>query len=265
LSLPERVANRVLNELKILSPDDLQMLEKIVKARHALVVYESLQGSEARLLSIPGSQSIITILKKEDYRPRQRFSIAHELGHLELHRNKLNSISCTSKAISSFDSSQPEIELEANQFASHFLLPSRFVKSAFESHPPSFEIVREIANQFTVSLTATGSRYMQFTDEAMAFVISQRGRIKRFVASHLFTNSDLFIKVNEGVERNTMADKLLRGLAVKEAWCSVPAASWLRGDNFMRGAQVKEWSFYSQSFDMTLSLIWVDDDLYDDW
>ena len=33
----------------------------------------------------------------------------------------------------------------------------------------------------------------------------------------------------------------------------------------MRGAQVKEWPFFSQRFDMTLSLIWVDQELYNGW
>lgn len=259
------MANFILDQLRILSPDDLLMLNKIAWARGAQVVYEPLQGSEARLLSIPGRKSIITVSSSNPYRPRQRFSIAHELGHLEMHRKELNSISCESRSISPFGNNQPDIEMQANQFASYFLLPSRFLNPLYENQDISFVAIEETASRFEVSLTAAGSRYMDFCDEPLAFVVSNRGRISRFVPSQSFTNSDYFIKINEGVERNTLADKLARGLMVRPGWNSVPANSWLRDDDFMQAAQVKEWSVFSQRFDMALSLIWVDEDLYDDW
>jgi hypothetical protein len=265
LSFPETIANLVLDELKIVTPEDLQMLDKIAWARRAQVVYEPLEGSEARLLAVPGLRSIITVSSTDPYHQRQRFSIAHELGHLEMHRRKLNSISCTTQSISPFSGTQPDIELQANNFASCFLLPERFVRSRFEIHPPSFDAITDTANQLNVSLTAAGSRYMQFVDEPMAFVVSQSGRITRFVPSQTFVEADLFVNVNEGVERNTAADRLARGQAIREGWHFTPTNAWLRDDGFMRGARIKEWSFFSQRFELTLSLIWADEDLYDEW
>lgn len=265
MSFPEIIADSVLDDLRIVSTEDLQLLEKIVWARRAQVIYEPLEGCEARLLSIPGKRSIITISSTESYRPRQRFSIAHELGHLELHRRELNSISCTTQSISPFTRNQPDIELQANQFASYFLLPDRFVRHLFEFNSPSFDLIEETASQFNVSLTAAGSRYMQFVEEPMAFVISRRGRITRFVPSQLFIESDFFIRVNDGVERDTFAERLARGQTIRRGWYPAPANAWLRDDGFMRGAQVKEWSFFSQKFDLTLSLIWIDEELYDEW
>lgn len=265
MSFPEAIANRVLDKLRIVSPSDLLMLEKIAWARHALVVYEPLQGSEARLLSIPGKQSIITISSNESYRPRQRFSIAHELGHLELHRKKLHLISCDSRSITPFRNSEPDFELQANQFASHLLLPSRFLNRIYKNQDISFDAIDETATQFEVSLTAAGSRYMSFVDEPLAFVISRKGRIIRFVPSNLFSDSDLFIKVSEDIESETIADKLARGQTVRPGWYNVPAKSWLRGDSFIKNAEVKEWSFFSPQLDLTLSLIWIYDDIYDEW
>lgn len=254
-----------MDDLRIVSPEDLRLLEKIVWARRAQVIYEPLEGSEARLLSVPGKRSIITISSTETYRPRQRFSIAHELGHLELHRQELNSISCATQSISPFTTNQSDIESQANQFASYFLLPDRFIRLIFEFQDPSFDLIEETASQFEVSLTAAGSRYMQYVEEPIAFVISRRGRIIRFVPSQLFTESDLFIRVNDGVERDTTADRLARGQTIRRGWYSVPANAWLRDGGFIRGAQVKEWSFFSRQFELTLSLIWVDEELYDGW
>ena len=126
--MPEIMANLILDKLKIVTPEDLTLLEKIAMARQATVIYEPLQGSEARLLSIPGRRSIITVSSSVTYRPGQRFSIAHELGHLELHRKQLHSIECGAENITPFSDPRPDIESQANLFASHLLLPERFVK-----------------------------------------------------------------------------------------------------------------------------------------
>jgi len=265
LKKPEVLANHVIDKLRIFTPEDLLLLEKIVLARGAVVVYEPLQGSEARLLSIPGNRPIITVSSNVTYLPRQRFSIAHELGHLEMHRNQLHSISCDADSITPLSFSKPDIEVEANQFASSFLLPKRFVGHIFEEQDPSFSVIQEVADRFAVSLSAAGSRYMNFLEEPAAFVISKRGRILRFVPTDSFLKADLFIRVNEGVEQDSMAEKLLRGVRVRPGWHDVPAEYWLTEKNFMRGARVKEWSFYSERFEMALSLIWVDEDVVDEW
>lgn len=265
MNKPEVLANHVIDKLRIVTPEDLLLLEKIVLARGAVVVHEPLQGREARLLAIPGNRPIITVSSGVTYLPRQRFSIAHELGHLEMHRNQLHSISCDADSITPLSFSKPDIEVEANQFASSFLLPERFVRQIFEKQDPSFHVIQEVADRFTISLSAAGSRYMNFLDEPAAFVISKHGRILRFVPTDAFLKSDLFIRVNEGVERDSVAEKLLRGISVRAGWRTVPAEYWLTEKNLIRGAQVKEWSFYSERFEMALSLIWVDEDVVDEW
>lgn len=261
----EILANHVIDKLRIVTPEDLLLLEKIVLARGAVVVYESLQGSEARLLAIPGNRPIITVSSSIVYLPRQRFSIAHELGHLEMHRNQLHSISCDADSITPLSFSKQDIEVEANQFASTFLLPERFVRHIFEKQDPSFSVIQEVADRFTVSLSAAGSRYMNYLDEPAAFVISKRGRILRFVPTDSFLKTGLFIRVNEGVERDSVVEKLMRGLSVRPGWHTVPAECWLTEKNLIRGAKVKEWSFSSERYEMGLSLIWVDEDVVDEW
>ena len=79
MSTPEIIADLILDDLRIVSSEDLQLLDELVFARGAQIFYESLDGSEARLLYVPKGKSIITISSKESYVPRQRFSITHEL------------------------------------------------------------------------------------------------------------------------------------------------------------------------------------------
>lgn len=75
---------------------------------------------------------------------RSRFDAAHELGHLVLH-----------KYISTNNSK--ETELEANQFASEFLMPERSIKAVIP-YQPSINQLIELKSNWNVSLAALVKR-----------------------------------------------------------------------------------------------------------
>ena len=80
-------------------------------------------------------------VREEDHRTRQRFIIAHELGHLMLHPG-------TNFRDVSFDGNPQEVE--ANEFAAELLMPSAFIKHYFELAPDP----AELATIFDVSHAA---------------------------------------------------------------------------------------------------------------
>ena len=83
---PETTANHILDRLEIYVVEDLLLLDEIVIARGALIRECPMEGAEARLLVGPG-KPIISVSSSPFVNPyRRRFSIAHELGHLEMHR-----------------------------------------------------------------------------------------------------------------------------------------------------------------------------------
>lgn len=97
---------------------------------------------------------------------RQRFTIAHEIGHLQLHddsihfdtpvevffRNQLSSKSVDHK------------EIEANAFAAELLMPEKFVKAQFNLESGSCnsdeDLVEVLAKRFSVSTQAMTFRLM---------------------------------------------------------------------------------------------------------
>lgn len=76
----------VLSELGVSVPSDI-VIEGIAEYCGATIVYEPLDGCEARILGA-GDRAIITV-NANSPRPRQRFSAGHELGHWMRDRRKL--------------------------------------------------------------------------------------------------------------------------------------------------------------------------------
>jgi Zn-dependent peptidase ImmA (M78 family) len=94
---------------------------------------------------------------------RQRFTIAHELGHLELHREMITSKVHVDKDFPVLmrdpksATGTERVEIEANQFAAELLMPEALIKQALESKP--FDIdddspIEELAKKFRVSRQA---------------------------------------------------------------------------------------------------------------
>ncbi|TGK79250.1 ImmA/IrrE family metallo-endopeptidase [Leptospira bourretii] len=81
---------------------------------------------------------------------RQRFTIAHELGHYILHRNKLNEIG-RETILMREPTALSKIEREANDFASELLIPKETLDAQMQSGMIKIE---DLADFFNVSVPA---------------------------------------------------------------------------------------------------------------
>jgi Zn-dependent peptidase ImmA (M78 family) len=91
---------------------------------------------------------------------RQRFTIAHELGHLVLHPGRPYAVDSTvtlnsRKDLSSLATDQQEIA--ANKFAAELLMPERMIRSAVRALasprvPNEDQILERLAREFEVSV-----------------------------------------------------------------------------------------------------------------
>ena len=59
---------------------------------------------------------------------RQRFTIAHELGHFILHRDQRQSFNCDKESVYSGADTIRVIEREADDFASNLLMPGDLLR-----------------------------------------------------------------------------------------------------------------------------------------
>jgi hypothetical protein len=268
LSYPINAAERVLDELEITTPEDLQLLEQIAWARGALVRYEILEGTEARLMAV-GKPAIITIsINVKDAR-RQRFSIAHELGHFEMHRFQ-NSLSlCTKEKLNDWWSGKSRYdnrlnhEQEANMFASALLLPERFFAGYCNDEEPSLDYISELSDKFNVSLIATALRFLNFSSEPLAIVYSQDNHIRWFQESQAFDELReelrFFVKVRDRLDSSTLAARFFREGDIRLGTKSVRASSWFTSGDYIEDATIKEHSIAMPSFNVVLTLLWVNE------
>lgn len=129
-------------------------LEPIVKKLGGRITYQSLADVTKNDASIrvDGADDFEIFLADHTTWERDRFSIAHELGHYLLHFPI-----CKAPMIAQrFGSNR--VEWEANWFAAGFLMPAAEFKSVFGKH----HSLAHVAGHFGVSLAAAGARGRSF-------------------------------------------------------------------------------------------------------
>jgi Zn-dependent peptidase ImmA (M78 family) len=152
-----RTPFEILNDLGITDPQDID-IEAIAEDCGATIRYRSLSSCAARIMGYK-NRAIITI---DDHtpRPRQRFSAGHELGHWMRDRGQV-SFQCTNASfVREWSTENPETR--ANRFASDILLPPRMFRPRLHGLPVTFDSVRQLADIFSTSLTATAIRLVEY-------------------------------------------------------------------------------------------------------
>lgn len=268
MTSPECAAEELLDQLRIRTPSDLQLLDSIAWQRGATVLYRPLTGSEARLAAI-GEKAMITVSTLVEDLHRRRFGVAHELGHWELHHCHGSVFPCSSRDLNDWREHRADRnpEAEANQFAAALLLPERFFASQCKGNEPSLDLVSRLAETFNVSLTATALRYLRFSEEACAVVYSEDGYIKWFQGSEEYRRVSedvgLFIDIQGRLIPSSLAAsafKVCPGLLAPER---VDASAWFVSGRYETNATVLEQSWSMLQYNAVLTLLWIDDDIED--
>ncbi len=105
---------------------------------------------------------------------RRRFSIAHELGHWEMHDSS-QWYACTAANLRDYRVS-PE-EREANVFASELLMPRFLAEPLLQKPEPTLALAKQAAAEFNVSLTAAAIRMLHLSRHEAVLVCSKNKEI----------------------------------------------------------------------------------------
>jgi hypothetical protein len=150
-------AEETLWGLGIERPEEID-LEAIALTLGARVRYRPLDGCEARIIG-NGGNAVITVNSQSSKR-RQRFSLAHELGHWRYHRGKI--LVCRAEDIGRSDRSATSPERVADTFAADLLMPWFLFKPAARNHNrATIHAVKTLADVFAVSLEAAAIRVVE--------------------------------------------------------------------------------------------------------
>lgn len=162
MSGPEDRANSLLQKSGITEPPI--PVDELADSVGALIVRNNFDGSESGFTLRDGELIIIGINTRTS-RKRQRFSIAHEIGHVVLH--PLNNLIVDHSVrmdwrdnVASLGTNRQEIE--ANAFAAALLMPQEMIINRIKGYPSQGstrdELISDLARVFDVSAEAMGFR-----------------------------------------------------------------------------------------------------------
>jgi Zn-dependent peptidase ImmA (M78 family) len=132
---PEKVAAIVRTHWK-LPRGPIKNLTRILEQAGVIVAESDFHGAGVSgvTFAVPGRPPIV-LINRDHPADRIRFTLAHELGHLVMHQFPT-----------------PEMEDEANKFASAFLLPPQEIKEAFSGRKVTLELLASMKKEWRVSM-----------------------------------------------------------------------------------------------------------------
>ena len=204
------------------------------------------------------------------YRGRERFTVAHELGHYMLHRPKLGQadypdgqlarscdFQCLPLQSNAWKVAEKLREEEADTFASYLLMPLDDYRKQVDGLEMTRGLLGHMTDRYGVSLLAAVRKWIEFTDRR-AMVVATDGFALWGRASRAAFKSGVFIKSGMEIPDGSVA--ALGPIASQPRDdCAVaqPSGVW----TFSRGSEpARELTFFSKRLGISVSLLHFDDD-----
>jgi Zn-dependent peptidase ImmA (M78 family) len=242
-------ADQLIEELGITEPDEIDV-EAIAQYCGATIVYDPLKGCEARILGTD-TKAIITV-NSDSPRTRQRFSGGHELGHWMRDRGKA-AFACTESIFQS-EWQTNNAEAKANEFAAELLMPTKVFGGHARSREMTFATVKDLANQFATSITATAIRFVTVGSYPAIVIFSRDGRRRWFARGPDVPES---IWPLEEPTAYSVAGDIFRGKAAR-------TPNEIRGDSWLSYREARHHFVVEDSITLmrgtVLTLIWWKDE-----
>lgn len=218
------------------------------------VIEGSLSGAAARLTLLQG-RAVIRVNQSDYGKPRARFSIGHELGHRELHPEKLIQV-CSDTDLNAVHGSRPN-EIAANIFAANLLLPAFLLGPMIRRVPVGWQFIREIAGRFNSSLQSSVIRCVELSDKPCAVVFCAPRQVKWSATSPTWRGRLIWDGPPD--RRSQVARALRDGLRPEEPEDHETAEVWLdRERGLPRGVELWEHALPFSDLSGALVLLWQD-------
>lgn len=130
-------------------------LGEVAKRLGVKVLLSTLPRGTSGQISQEDGEFVIKI-NRHEARHRQRFTLAHELAHYLLHRDKIIAEGGWSDNVLLRSGQPANIEFEANRLASDLVIPSAQLSAATAEYtgPITSEVIEDLARRFGVSAAA---------------------------------------------------------------------------------------------------------------
>jgi hypothetical protein len=255
---PEDHAREVLSDLGIASlPVDPFFIAKEFDIEVLEVAADSYDGFLLR----NNLSSKIIINKNITSEGRKKFTLAHEIGHycIPTHRGNFQ---CIAKYLNPFKEN-PEVEIEANKFASELLLPESLLRPILHTYKPDFESINELAQDCGTSLTASAIKFASLSDDCCVLIAISDNRIKWFQKSPSFPY-EYYIEIGKSVSYGTLtASYSLDGIPKEPDTQKVHASYWFNGRGIDNTTILMESCVRMSYYDVVLTMLWFPESPFD--
>ena len=198
-----------------------------------------------------------------------RFTVAHELGHYFLpgHADFLfASGDGVHRSRSGFISGD-RYERQADYFASALLMPEPQFRKEVNGAGSGFQAIERLAKLFQTSITATAIRYIQFTDDAVAVIVSSCRQIDYCFMSDRIRDlrGIAWIKKGDMLPAGTTTARFnrdpsnIQDASEADGTCSLD--DWFEG---APGVEVNEDVVGLGNYGKTLTVLFTDEELEDE-
>ena len=242
-------ATEVLEELQIRDVDELDV-ELIAAHYGAITRYRPLQHEQGHIVR-RGSNALIVVDAQLEGQPRARWVVAHELGHFRLHAGADQYKACTTADLSDYRSSGREPE--ANRFAAELLMPVQLFAPDCDRNRPDLHDVRELADKYGTSLTATAIRLARFSPEPCAAVISSSSKVMYSSRSETWR---YYLPNEHKLNDSSYAGDIFAGKEPPERPQNVEASAWTTS-NWAFEHDLREHSMALGMTGLVLTMLWA--------
>jgi Zn-dependent peptidase ImmA (M78 family) len=184
---------------------------------------------------------------------RIRFTLAHELGHFLLHRNKKNSFQCSDMDMLNWSDEEKNIESQADVFASYLLMPLDDYREQVTT-TIDLDLFSHCADRYGVSLTAAILKWLDYTDQKAVLVMSNDGFMKWAWSSKSAFKAGAYFKTRNNViplPDNSLAAN--SAIKIHRKGTAIRASIWFK--NAEPIADIREMKIYTKQYDMVLTLL----------
>jgi len=230
-------------------------LELLVAGRGAILRYSELNGADGRIVFGKQGKAIITISSKIEYEGKRRFTIAHELGHFEMHKN-IPPHNDSDFTLNNFKNGN--LETEANQFATELLMPENLFKKECLKQKFSPDLLRQLSEKFNSSITSVVFRYLELGNHPIFVFYSHNNRVKYWKR----TDGE-FQKVKEIINlpppEDSVASEYFNNGTIyrkEESAQEIFKTTWFELGKYDRDEIYYEYCIITPKYNTVLSVVW---------
>ncbi|SFU94591.1 protein of unknown function [Methylobacterium sp. UNCCL125] len=239
---PVDVEELILEYSRVISPDD-PVLE---------IVSRPLRGFEGALVPVREAPCGWLVVSNSSASPgRRRFTVAHEVAHYILHRDRIppQGIYCKEEDVSR--RAGKDIEKEADTFAAALLMPLHDLRRQIDPKAkPTLADLGALAERYGVSLTAVTLRWLEITERRSLMVVSTEGYALWARSSEPAFKSGRFIRTSgtpheipagAGASQPDLTEACRAGIAH-------PSGIWF-------DEEVEEFTVHATAFDQAITIL----------